>query len=111
MPSRGNNGLLLNSLRPTGGFSMDMPHATGAEPLITVQTGEDYPDIREAVRRVCSDFPQDYWREKDEAEAYPTEFIDALTRAGFLGALIPEGYGGGGGPPPARGGPFRKGGG
>ena len=73
---------------------MDMPHAAGAEPLITVQTGEDYPDIREAVRRVCSDFPQEYWREKDEAEAYPTEFIDALTRAGFLGALIPEEYGG-----------------
>ena len=67
---------------------------TAAQPLINVQVGEDYPDIREAVRRVCADFPQAYWREKDEAEQYPTEFIDALTRAGFLGALIPEEYGG-----------------
>ena len=62
--------------------------------LIDVPTGEDYPDIREAVRRVCSDFPPEYWREKDEAEAYPTEFIDAMTHAGFLAALIPEEYGG-----------------
>ena len=62
----------------------------GGDSLISVQTGEDWKDIREAVRRVCADFPQSYWREKDEAEAYPTEFIDALTRAGFLGALIPE---------------------
>jgi acyl-CoA dehydrogenase len=69
-------------------------HAGGGEPLIGVQVGEDYPDIREAVRRVCADFPQEYWRTKDEAEAYPTEFIDALTRAGFLAALIPEQYGG-----------------
>jgi acyl-CoA dehydrogenase len=56
--------------------------------------GEDYTDIREAVRRVCGQFPNEYWREKDEAEAYPTEFIDALTQAGFLAALIPEQYGG-----------------
>ncbi|MDB5864095.1 MAG: acyl-CoA dehydrogenase-like protein [Betaproteobacteria bacterium] len=69
-------------------------HAGGGAPLIDVQVGEDYPDIREAVRRVCADFPQEYWRTKDEAEAYPTEFIDALTRAGFLAALIPEQYGG-----------------
>jgi acyl-CoA dehydrogenase len=63
-------------------------------PLINVPTGEDYKEIREAVKRVCSAFPQEYWREKDEAEAYPTEFITALTQAGFLGALIPEEYGG-----------------
>ncbi|MDB5902823.1 MAG: acyl-CoA dehydrogenase-like protein [Betaproteobacteria bacterium] len=69
-------------------------HAGSGEPLIDVQTGEDYPDVREAVRRVCADFPQEYWREKDAAQAYPTEFIDALTRAGFLAALIPEQYGG-----------------
>jgi acyl-CoA dehydrogenase len=66
----------------------------GSDSLIAIQTGEDWKDIREAVRRVCADFPQSYWREKDEAEAYPTQFIDALTRAGFLGALIPEEYGG-----------------
>ena len=61
---------------------------------IQIDVGEDYKDIREAVRRVCAAFPQEYWRAKDEAEAYPTEFIDALTKAGFLGALIPEEYGG-----------------
>lgn len=66
----------------------------GPDSLIHLQVGEDYADIREAVRRVCADFPQEYWRTKDEAEAYPTEFIEALTRAGFLGALIPEEYGG-----------------
>ena len=63
-------------------------------PPIHVEMGEDYRDIREAVRRVCAGFPQEYWRGKDEAEAYPTEFIDALTQAGFLAALIPEEYGG-----------------
>src|SRR5512134_91858 len=68
--------------------------AAASDSLIQVQTGEDYKEIREAVRRVCADFPQPYWRDKDEAEAYPTEFIDALTRAGFLAALIPEEYGG-----------------
>ena len=62
--------------------------------VIDVPTGEDYPDIRAAVRRVCAPFDPAYWREKDEAEAYPTEFIDALTQAGFLAALIPEEYGG-----------------
>jgi acyl-CoA dehydrogenase len=67
---------------------------TVQQPIIDVPTGEDYGDIREAVRRVCAAFPPEYWREKDEAEAYPTEFIDALTRAGFLAALIPEEYGG-----------------
>jgi acyl-CoA dehydrogenase len=67
---------------------------TVQQPIIDVPTGEDYGDIREAVRRVCAGFPPEYWREKDEAEAYPTEFIDALTQAGFLAALIPEEYGG-----------------
>jgi acyl-CoA dehydrogenase len=62
--------------------------------LIDVPTGDDYPEIRAAVQRVCADFGPEYWREKDEVEAYPTEFIDALTRAGFLAALIPEQYGG-----------------
>src|SRR4051812_719428 len=63
-------------------------------PAIQLTIGEDYSDIREAVRRVCAEFPAAYWSEKDEAEAYPTEFIDALTSAGFLAALIPEQYGG-----------------
>ncbi|MEW4467866.1 acyl-CoA dehydrogenase family protein [Parasphingorhabdus sp. JC815] len=59
----------------------------------------DTPDIaqmREAVRALCSDFSGSYWREKDRERAYPAEFVDALTNAGFLAALIPEEYGGSG---------------
>jgi alkylation response protein AidB-like acyl-CoA dehydrogenase len=60
--------------------------------------GEDYADIRESVRRICADFPGEYWNELDERLAYPEEFVRALTRSGFLGALIPEEYGGSGMP-------------
>ncbi|MDO8776791.1 MAG: acyl-CoA dehydrogenase family protein, partial [Burkholderiaceae bacterium] len=61
---------------------------------LSIEVGEDYPEIRESVRRVCADFPGSYWRKLEEAEAYPTEFVKALTDAGYLGALIPEAYGG-----------------
>src|SRR6185312_1469113 len=63
---------------------------------VTVALGEDYPELREAVRRICSDFPLEYWRKLDEERGYPTEFVQAMTAAGFLGALIPEEYGGSG---------------
>ena len=56
----------------------------------------DFADIREAVARLCADFPGAYWQEKDRARAYPTEFVDALTRAGWLSVLVPEQYGGSG---------------
>jgi alkylation response protein AidB-like acyl-CoA dehydrogenase len=56
----------------------------------------DYPEIREAVRALCAGFPGDYWRAKDRADAYPSEFVRALTEAGYLAALIPEDYGGSG---------------
>ena len=52
--------------------------------------------IREAVRALCAEFPGEYWRKVDRERAYPTEFVEALTKAGFLGALIPEEYGGSG---------------
>jgi acyl-CoA dehydrogenase len=65
---------------------------------LSIEVGEDYPEIRESVRQVCSDFPGAYWRKLEEAEAYPTEFVKALTEAGYLGALIPEVYGGSGMP-------------
>ena len=58
--------------------------------------GDDHADIRESVRRICADFPGSYWRELDEREAYPSEFVKAMTDAGFLSALIPEIYGGSG---------------
>jgi len=52
--------------------------------------------IREAVRALCSDFPGEYWRALDRDRAYPEKFVAALTKAGFLAALIPEQYGGSG---------------
>jgi len=63
---------------------------------VSICLGEDYPEIRDSVRRICADFPNEYWRRLDETEGYPAEFVDALTRAGYLGALIPEEYGGAG---------------
>ncbi|MFN6935784.1 MAG: acyl-CoA dehydrogenase family protein [Tsuneonella sp.] len=56
----------------------------------------DLEEIRRSVRSLCDDFPGEYWQEKDRERAYPAEFVDALTRAGFLAALIPEEYGGSG---------------
>ncbi len=56
----------------------------------------DHPEIRESVVRLCANFPGEYWRKADREQAYPTEFVKALTDAGFLGALIPEEYGGSG---------------
>jgi acyl-CoA dehydrogenase len=53
-------------------------------------------DIREGVRRLCEDYPGAYWRQCDRDQAYPTEFVAALTRSGYLAALIPEEYGGSG---------------
>jgi len=63
---------------------------------VSVPLGEDYPEIRDSVRRICADFPGAYWRDLDEHEAYPTGFVKALTEAGYLAALIPEEYGGAG---------------
>jgi acyl-CoA dehydrogenase len=51
-------------------------------------------EIRGAVRELCARFPGEYWRDVDRREAYPEEFVDALTRAGWLAALIPSEYGG-----------------
>jgi acyl-CoA dehydrogenase len=56
----------------------------------------DYPEIREAVSRLCAQFPGEYWRELDRANRYPSEFVNALTESGFLSVLIPEEYGGSG---------------
>ncbi|MTD16178.1 acyl-CoA dehydrogenase [Nakamurella sp. YIM 132087] len=51
-------------------------------------------DLRQLTDAVCADHPDPYWREVDEARRYPQEFVDALTRTGLLGALVPEEYGG-----------------
>lgn len=63
---------------------------------ISVPLGEDYPEIRESVRRICQDFPGAYWQDLDERSAYPEAFVKALTEAGYLAVLIPEEYGGAG---------------
>lgn len=57
---------------------------------------ESFQDIREAVRDLCAQFPPEYFREIDEARGYPEAFVDALTKAGWLAALIPQEYGGSG---------------
>jgi acyl-CoA dehydrogenase len=51
-------------------------------------------DIRDGVRRVCERFPNEYWVKLDQQDAYPAEFVKALTETGYLGALVPEVYGG-----------------
>jgi acyl-CoA dehydrogenase len=56
----------------------------------------DHQDIRDAVRALCAQFPGTYFRKVDEQRAYPAEFVDALTRAGWMAALIPQAYGGSG---------------
>jgi acyl-CoA dehydrogenase len=53
-------------------------------------------DIRAGVRALCAKFPGEYWRALDRERAYPSEFVAALTKAGYLAALIPEDYGGSG---------------
>lgn len=57
---------------------------------------DPYQDIRDAVRALCAQFPDEYHRKVDEARSYPEEFVDALTKAGWMAALIPEEYGGSG---------------
>tara|TARA_B100000767_G_scaffold264860_1_gene280255 strand:+ start:384 stop:1544 length:1161 start_codon:yes stop_codon:yes gene_type:complete len=57
---------------------------------------ETYTDVRDAVSKLCTQFPGEYWRKLDREMSYPTEFVRALTQAGWLGALVPEEYGGAG---------------
>lgn len=59
--------------------------------MIATQT---YAELRQGVREVCARFPESYWRELDQRREYPEAFVEAMTEAGYLGALIPEEYGG-----------------
>lgn len=61
----------------------------------TIDHGQ-HQDIRDAVRALCAEFPPEYHRKVDEARGYPEAFVDALTKAGWMAALIPEAYGGSG---------------
>ena len=55
-----------------------------------------HPEVRDAVARLCAVYPDAYWRDKDRDKAYPSEFVQALTDAGYLSVLIPESYDGAG---------------
>ena len=48
-----------------------------------------HPEVRQAITRLCADYPDEYWRNKDRDKAYPGEFVQALTDAGYLSVLIP----------------------
>ncbi|WP_284178765.1 acyl-CoA dehydrogenase family protein [Rhabdaerophilum sp. SD176] len=61
-----------------------------------IPSANSHPEIREAVRALCAEFPAEYHRKIDEARGYPEAFVEALTRAGWMAALIPEDYGGSG---------------
>ena len=64
--------------------------------ILSPYDNTDFAEIREGVRKLCTDFPGEYWRELDATRSYPTAFVQALTRAGYLSVLIPEEYGGSG---------------
>jgi alkylation response protein AidB-like acyl-CoA dehydrogenase len=57
---------------------------------------QELAEIRAAVARLCADYPGEYWRDLDRERRYPTEFVRALTEAGYLSCLIPEEFGGSG---------------
>jgi len=64
--------------------------------MIEKTLSNNYPEIREAIRALCAQFPDEYFRKIDEQRAYPEDFVNALTQAGWLAALIPQEYGGSG---------------
>ena len=77
-----------------------MDQGVSAQP-VTFDAGDDYPELREGVRELCRRFPTKYWRDLEgqpPSSSYPTEFVRALTDAGYLSALIPKEYGGWGMP-------------
>ena len=57
---------------------------------------DNFPELREAVAALCKQFDSAYWQQIDEKRAYPEKFVDALTKAGWMSALIPEEFGGSG---------------
>jgi acyl-CoA dehydrogenase len=66
------------------------------EPPLSMPVDRQWEDIREGVRAVCAEFPNAYWVDLDHKSEYPTTFVQALTQAGYLSALVPENYGGSG---------------
>jgi len=69
---------------------------SNATETISIPLDPGWGEIRDGVRHICDQYPNAYWMKLDHESAYPTEFVDALTKAGYLGALIPEEFGGAG---------------
>src|SRR5215472_13592784 len=64
--------------------------------MTTTHDHDEHTEIRDAVAKLCAQFPGEYWRKLDREMAYPSDFVNALTEAGYLSVLIPEEYGGAG---------------
>src|SRR6266571_6779459 len=73
-----------------------MPYGPDGDEPVTLALGEDYPELRQSVRKICEKYPGTYWRKLEDEQAYPTEFVAELTEGGFLASLIPEEFGGSG---------------
>ena len=73
-----------------------MPYGDESGDAVMLALGEDYPELRQSVRKICEKYPGEYWRKLEEEQAYPTAFVEELTQGGFLASLIPEEYGGAG---------------
>ena len=79
-------------------MSADDAKAIGEDGLTMGPVGEDYPEIRQAIRAICKNYPGAYWRNLEDTGNYATAFVKELTDAGYLSALIPEQFGGSGMP-------------
>lgn len=64
--------------------------------IVNLELGEDYSELRDSIRRICANYPMEYWAKLEEESGYPSEFVAELTEGGFLAALVPEEYGGAG---------------
>src|SRR5258707_8318187 len=73
-----------------------MPYGDETGEAVMLALGEDYPELRQSVRKICEKYPGAYWRKLEDEQAYPTQFVRELTEGGFLASLIPEEYGGSG---------------
>jgi acyl-CoA dehydrogenase len=62
--------------------------------VLSMDIDEDHIELRDSIRKLCSKYPGKYWREREDRSEYPTDFVNELTKAGYLAALIPQEYGG-----------------
>jgi len=76
------------------GFCPPWPTDGVVTVLDTIRLSEQQKLIREGIREICADYDESYWRRKDANAEFPTEFVDTLAEEGWLGALVPEAYGG-----------------